>query len=108
MLTSVTVDCAKISDWDTFHDAFAQAFGFPDFYGRNLSAWTDCMTRLDEDFSSIQVAPGGLVVLDLANADILKRQAPAILAELLEMAAFVNWRRIKAGGAPILILSGYA
>ena len=41
------VDCRQITDWDSFHDVFARACGFPDFYGRNLNAWIDCMTYLD-------------------------------------------------------------
>ncbi|MDZ4753789.1 MAG: barstar family protein [Phycisphaerae bacterium] len=26
---------------------FAETFGFPGFYGRNMNAWNDCMTFLD-------------------------------------------------------------
>jgi len=40
----VRVDATHIRDWDNFHDVFADAFGFPDFYGRNMDAWVDCMT----------------------------------------------------------------
>jgi Barstar (barnase inhibitor) len=44
----VEVPMSQINDWDTFHDTFAQALGFPDFYGRNMDAWIDCLTYADE------------------------------------------------------------
>ena len=45
----VEVPMSQIRDWDTFHDTFAQRLGFPDFYGRNMDAWIDCLTYADED-----------------------------------------------------------
>jgi RNAse (barnase) inhibitor barstar len=108
MIRSVEVDAARIQDWDTLHAVFADAFGFPDFYGRNLDAWIDCMTHLDEDFNDVRVAEGDLVLLHLANADSLKAAGPEILAAIFEMAAFVNYRRGEAGLSPILVLSCHA
>jgi RNAse (barnase) inhibitor barstar len=43
----VRIDGTRLQSWDAFHSAFASAFGFPDFYGRNMDAWIDCMTSLD-------------------------------------------------------------
>ncbi|MDG3003854.1 barstar family protein [Paludisphaera mucosa] len=37
----VKLDTRRITDWDAFHDAFAEAFGFPEFHGRNMNAWID-------------------------------------------------------------------
>jgi RNAse (barnase) inhibitor barstar len=105
MNLTVTVDCANIVDWSTFHDVFAAAFGFPAFYGKNADAWIDCMSRLDEDFSAVRVDTGEMVTLVLANAEQLKKVAPEILTAVLEMAAFVNFRRIETGDNPILIVS---
>ena len=31
------------------HDALAQAFGFPAYYGRNLDALHDCLTEIGEE-----------------------------------------------------------
>ena len=45
----IEVPASQINDWDTFHDTFAQTLGFPDFYGRNMNAWIDCLTYADED-----------------------------------------------------------
>ena len=35
----VRIDTKRIRDWASFHDVFAEALGFPDFYGRNMVAW---------------------------------------------------------------------
>ena len=48
----IEVPASQINDWDTFHDTFAQTLGFPDFYGRNMNAWIDCLTYADEDDGS--------------------------------------------------------
>jgi hypothetical protein len=40
----VRIDTRLITDWASFHDVFARSFGFPDYYGRNMDAWNDCMT----------------------------------------------------------------
>ncbi|HEY4646882.1 MAG TPA: barstar family protein, partial [Steroidobacteraceae bacterium] len=42
------VDGSRIHDWASFHDEFNRTFAFPDFYGRNMDAWIDCMSSLDE------------------------------------------------------------
>ena len=44
----VRMDCDRITDWESFHSLFAEVFGFPDFYGRNMNAWIDCMSYLDD------------------------------------------------------------
>lgn len=31
------------------HDALAEAFGFPEYYGRNLDALHDCLCEIGED-----------------------------------------------------------
>lgn len=46
--SKVSLDCNKFHDWPSFHEEFAKAFGFPDFYGKNMNAWIDCMTYLDD------------------------------------------------------------
>lgn len=32
----VDIDLSGVRTWDDFHDAFASALGFPDFYDRNM------------------------------------------------------------------------
>ncbi len=103
----VRIDANLITDWDSFHDVFARTFGFPEFYGRNLDAWIDCMTCLDDpeaEMSSIHGTPVDPVVLQIDAVNSLPR---TIYDALVECAAFVNWRRIEQGEPAILAMSFY-
>lgn len=44
----VSLDYDKISNWQSFHEEFAKAFGFPDFHGKNMNARIDRMTYVDD------------------------------------------------------------
>jgi hypothetical protein len=63
----IDVPVSRIYDWDSFHDTFATALGFPSFYGRNMDAWIDCLTYRDEDdgMAAVVVAPGDVLTLQL-------------------------------------------
>src|SRR5262245_50244144 len=103
----VRVDGAQLRDWDSFHDVFASAFGFPEFYGRNMNAWIDCMTSLDapeHGMTSVHGSPSDPIVLQLDNANAVPKE---IFDALVNCAAFVNWRRLEIGSPPILMLSFY-
>lgn len=104
-MKTVPIDASQIADWPSFYDAFAKAFGFPEFFGRNMDAWIDCMTNLDEEFNAIQVEPGDLVCISLEGAAEFKVRCPEQYEAFVECAAFVNWRRIEVGDPPILVLS---
>lgn len=103
----VDIPVSGIVDWDTFHDVFGAALGFPSFYGRNMDAWIDCLTYRDEDdgLASVVVAPGDVLTLQLDEGRTFARRCPEQYTALIECAAFVNWRRIEAGDRPILALS---
>ena len=45
----VRLETTKITDWASFHQVCYEAFGFFDGYGRNMNAWIDCMSSLDEE-----------------------------------------------------------
>ena len=103
-----TVDCGAITDWSSFHAVFAKAFGFPDFYGRNMDAWIDCMSSLDdpgEGMSKVHCALGGVLTLQLTNVKSFKLRCPEQYAAIVECSAFVNWRRNQNGQASVLALS---
>ena len=71
----VRIDARRITDWDAFHDVFAEAFGFPDFYGRNDNAWIDCMGDLDvpeAGMTRVHVARGEVLTLQLDNVADLR------------------------------------
>jgi RNAse (barnase) inhibitor barstar len=103
----VRIPTERIVDWDSFHDVFAETMGFPAFYGRNSAAWVDCMTDLDEDngMTTMHVAPGEVLTLQLEEATEFARRCPDQYAFILECSAFVNWRRIEQGQPAVLALS---
>ncbi len=98
-----------MTTWEGFHEAFANTLGFPDYYGKNMNAWIDCMTCLDDDTpqSEVVVEPGEVLVIQVSEAGALKESAPEIWSALNECAAFVNYRRIEKGEPPVLALSYY-
>lgn len=106
--TIVEIDCDLIIDRETFHDVFSKALGFPEFYGRNMDAWIDCMTCLDapeDELTSVHAPEGGCVVLQLSQVKSLAVRCREIYDDLVSCAAFVNWRRMEGGLPPVLVLS---
>jgi RNAse (barnase) inhibitor barstar len=104
----VVIDASSILDWPSFHAVFSKAFGFPDFYGRNMNAWIDCMSDLDTPdagMSTVHAPPNGIVLVEILNAKAFSKRCPEQAAALSDSAAFVNWRRCEQGGAPVLALS---
>ncbi len=110
IVSKILLDCENIRDWPSFHEEFARVFGFPDFYGKNMNAWIDCLTSLDDSddrMSSVHCEPGSVLTLELRNVKEFARRCPEQYAALIECTAFVNWRRIKAGSSSVLALSFY-
>src|SRR5690242_6490649 len=94
----VQIDGSRITDWETFHDHFSAAFGFPSFYGRNMNAWVDCMTYLDDPgagMTSVNVSRGDILVISIASVRDFKKRCPEIYEALVECSAFVNSRKIE-------------
>lgn len=106
--TVVKIPIEEIRDWDSFHSVFARVFGFPEFYGRNMNAWIDCMTSIDDPEEGMSVIHGtreaGLC-LDLGDCTDFARRCPDQYGAILDSTGFVNYRRIEAGGEPVLSLS---
>lgn len=100
----ITIPVERITDWPSFHDVFAQALGFPDFYGRNMDAWIDCMTYLDDGLTTVTVPPGEVLHLRIDNPFEFKRRCPELYDALIECSAFVNYRRTVLGDPPVLAL----
>ena len=104
----IKIDCENICDWDSFHNEFSTALGFPEFYGRNMNAWIDCMSDLDDPnggMSKTVVAEGQVLSLVLVNVKSFRVRVPEIYSALVDCAAFVNWRRLENSEAPILALA---
>ncbi|TAL30596.1 MAG: barnase inhibitor [Alphaproteobacteria bacterium] len=103
----ITLPTDQITDWNSFHSVCKDVFGFPDFYGRNMNAWIDCMTSVDcaeDGMTTVNVADGGLLVIRVDNAAEFKKRCPEEHEALIECAAFVNYRRIDVKGQPVLAL----
>lgn len=78
------IDAKEINTWDNFHDVFYSVFEFPSYYGRNMDAWIDCMTDLDDTvFTYIKN------VSEIIDGDIYN--------SLIECSAFANYRFIESG-----------
>jgi RNAse (barnase) inhibitor barstar len=107
-MTRVVIDTRRIIDWDSFHNLFAEVFGFPGFYGRNMDAWIDCMTWLDDPESGmtrITVEKNDMLVLELQHVKDFMLRCPEQYAAIVECSAFVNYRRVEADDAPVIALS---
>ncbi len=110
MQAVIKLDTRSIINWETFHNVFEEVFGFPGFYGRNMNAWIDCMTYLDDpsaEMTKVHVSAGDTLVLHLVDVDSLARRCPEQYDAIIECAAFVNWRRIEKGDPAVLALSFY-
>ena len=110
LVSKVSIDCERITDRSSFHSVFAEAFGFPGFYGQNMNAWIDCMSFLDapeEEMTSVHCLPGTVVTLELQNIKGFRTRCPDLYAALIECSAFVNWRLNEAGRQPVIALSFY-
>ena len=104
---TVTVGGGRITDRESFHDVFSEAFGFPDWYGRNMDAWIDLFTCMDdpESMTGVSVAEGETVTIRLEGARDMKARVPDLYDDLIESAAFVNWRRLEKGDPALLCLA---
>jgi hypothetical protein len=106
----VEIDGAMLSDWDRFHQTFAEVFGFFDGYGRNMNAWIDCMGYMrmadrDQRLSDYHVPPGKTLTIKLNNCDRFRSEAPQLLHELLDCSAFVNGRELDCGEASLVAIA---
>lgn len=108
----VNIPVSRIVDWDSFHNVFDQALGFPRYSARNMDAWIDCLTYADDAESGMvanPVARGALLTLAIADAAAFKQRCPEQFDALIECAAFVNYRRREIGDGPVLaiLIDGY-
>jgi hypothetical protein len=108
MIKKVRINADMITDWDSFHDIFKIAFGFPDFYGRNMDAWIDCMTDIDHHDSGmtrILIGKTDTLVIELSNSDTFKHRCPDIYLALLECSAFVNFRKLSNNDKSTIVIA---
>ncbi len=95
----ITVDFSQIKDWDSFHSSFYNTMGFPEFYGRNMNAWIDCMSYIDDPdagMSSVTVKPGESLEIVLVGTEAAIKSCPDVFHGFIECAAFVNQRFMES------------
>lgn len=105
-MAEVILETTQIRDWETFHDVCAETFGFPEFYGRNMDAWIDCLSYLDADDGMCRflLSPGETLQIILPNFEVFQAVVPEVAAAFLDCVAFVNRRYNDRNDVPRLIL----
>ena len=108
MIRSIRLEAKRITDWDSFHSVFVETMGFPDFYGKNMDAWIDCMTCIDDaqaGMSSVTIPTGEKLEIEIVEASDLQRRLPEIFQALLDCSEFVNQRKAAEGLPPVILLT---
>lgn len=78
-----TLDCTK---WDknNFHDDLASTLDFPDYYGKNLNAFNDCLSDM--------VPKEKGIVLVFKNYDLFAKKEPNTAYHILDIVQINSWR----------------
>jgi len=95
----VTVDFAKITDWDTFHSVFSERMNFPNFYGKNINAWIDCMSYIDDPdsgMSSVTVKPNESLEIVVLGTEAATKHCSEVFQGFVECVASVNQRFVES------------
>ena len=105
-MPTVRLDGSILTTWDAFHTESHKAFGFPDFYSRNMSAWIDCLSYLrdDDGMSKFRLKPNETLIIDVSHSEQLRQQAPEIMEELEFCVSAINERYDDYGEKPALML----
>lgn len=103
------INASKILTWNAFHSYFHRTFGFPDFYGRNMNAWIDCMDDLDKPENGmtrgLSIRKGEYLVIRITNVHELREKANDIYLSLIESCAHINNGRVSTGESPLIFLA---
>jgi barstar (barnase inhibitor) len=105
-MPKVIIDTTAIHDWDTLHAVCKEAFGFPDFYGRNGDAFIDCLNYLDEgdSMSRFVLKPGETLTVEITDAYAFADRAPEQALALLAWIGAANEHHVEDGKAPMLLM----
>ncbi|MDP1726190.1 MAG: barstar family protein [Bacteroidota bacterium] len=108
MIKRISINADLITDWNSFHDIFKMTLGFPDFYGRNMNAWIDCMTDIDtpeNGMTKVWIKKTDTLVIEIRNSESFKERCNDIYTALLECAAFVNYRKIESNEQAMIAIA---
>jgi hypothetical protein len=102
----VRVATSRVTDWDSFHDVFAESLRFADYYGRNENAFLDLLRYPDAPDVGVEVELGDtlLILLDEPGA-VFAGRCPEQYAFLVDTLALANAEGIEAGAFVTLALA---
>jgi len=105
-MASVQLAGDRITDWNSFHDLSVQAFGFPEFYGRNMDAWVDCLSYLrdDDGMCKFRLKPQERLQIEITGSADLHRRLPDLVEEIEFCCTAINDRCEDYEEAPVLEL----
>jgi hypothetical protein len=101
----ISFSTAAIDNWNDFHEVSKSVFGFPDFYGRNLNAWIDYMSSLEEKgMTRFVLSEGDVLNIEITDTASFIERLPDIFAALMECTAIVNRRYEEFGSSLRIVL----
>jgi hypothetical protein len=103
----IIIPVERIHDWGSFHHVFQETLGFPEFYGRTMDAWIDCLTSVDapvDGMSTVSVKRRSILIMQIDEPFVFQKRCPEQYDALIECTAFVNFRRCEVGEGPVLAL----
>ena len=105
-MPTIQLDGECINSWEAFHTECQRAFGFPDYYGRNMNAWVDCLSYLrdEEGMTKFRLDSDEVLRIEILHASNLKQKTPEILEELTFCVEAINERYEDYGEKPALKL----
>jgi RNAse (barnase) inhibitor barstar len=83
-------ECTQWRSESDFHADMAARLAFPDYYGRNLNAFNDCM-------SDIEVPEYGGRAIVLRRFDLFAKSEPAVAQNVLDIMASTSWYLLLFG-----------
>ncbi len=83
-------DCSTWRTESDFHVDIVARLSFPDYYGRNLDAFNDCIDEIDVPDS------GGRAIV-LRKYDSFARREPRVAQIILDILASASWRCLLFG-----------
>ena len=101
------LDTSSIVDLDSFHTEFSKLLGFPEFYGRNMDAWIDCMSYINHpeaQMSEVTVPNGEPLFLEISDTEAFLARCADMFHEFVICTAFVNQRFLAEGSATAICL----
>ncbi|MFF3102451.1 barstar family protein [Viridibacillus arvi] len=81
-------DCALWNE-ENFHEELASTLNFPDYYGKNLDAFNDCLSDIVPKRTGI--------ILTFKNYDIFTKRYPDIAYDILDIIQLNAWRNLIEG-----------